>query len=63
MYTNFLWGELRERNCLEDVGVDGRIMLKLIFKTWDGGIDWIDLAQDGDRWWVFVNTVMNIRVP
>ena len=27
-----------------------------------GGIDWIDLAQDRDRWWSFVNAVMNLRV-
>jgi hypothetical protein len=28
-----------------------------------GGIDWIDLAQDMDRWRAFVNTIMNLRVP
>ena len=28
-----------------------------------GGIEWIDLAQDRDRWRVFVNTVMNLRFP
>jgi len=28
-----------------------------------GGIDWIDLAQNGDRWRVLVNEIMNLRVP
>jgi hypothetical protein len=28
-----------------------------------GGIDWINLAQDRDRWWALVNTLMNLRVP
>jgi hypothetical protein len=29
---------------------------------WDG-MDWIDLAQDRDRWRAPVNTVMNLRLP
>jgi hypothetical protein len=28
-----------------------------------GGIDWIDLAQDKDKWRALVNTEMNLRVP
>ena len=27
------------------------------------GMNWIDLAQERDRWRPFVNTVMNLRVP
>ena len=28
-----------------------------------GGGDWMEFAQDRDRWWALVNTVMNLRVP
>jgi len=28
-----------------------------------GYTDWIELAQDRDRWWVLVNTEMNLPVP
>jgi hypothetical protein len=48
---------------LEDTGVDGRIILKLIFEKWDWGMDWIDLAQDRDRWRALANAVMNFLVP
>jgi hypothetical protein len=28
-----------------------------------GGMDWIELAQDRDRWLTLVNAVMNLQVP
>jgi hypothetical protein len=29
---------------------------------WDG-VDWIDMAQDRDKWKALVTTVLNLRVP
>jgi hypothetical protein len=34
---------------LEDIGVYGNVILESILKEWDGGVDWIDLAQDRER--------------
>ena len=51
------------RGHLEDPVVDGRIILKRIFEKWDGGMGWIDLAEDGERWRAVVNAAMNLRVP
>jgi hypothetical protein len=48
---------------LGDPGVDGRIILKWIFKQWNGGMDWIELAEDRDKWRALVNAVMNLLVP
>ena len=47
---------------MEDPGVDGRIILRPIFRKWDGGMDWIELAQDRDKWRTRVNAVMSLRV-
>jgi hypothetical protein len=48
---------------LENPGVDGRIILKWVFERMSGGADWIDTAQDRDRWRAVVNAVMNFPVP
>jgi hypothetical protein len=39
---------------LEDSGLDGRIILRWIFRKWD------DLAQNRDRWWAVVKVVINL---
>jgi len=38
-----------KRDHLEDMDVDKRVILKRIFKKWDGVISWIDLTQERDR--------------
>jgi hypothetical protein len=32
---------------LEDLGVDGWMIIKWIFEIWVGGVDWIDVAKTG----------------
>jgi hypothetical protein len=62
VHIGFWWENLREGDHLEDFGVGRRVILKWIFKKMDGGVDWIDLAQDRDRRRALVNAVMNLRV-
>jgi hypothetical protein len=40
-FRGFWWGNLRERDHMEDTGVDGRIILRWIFRKRDGvhGLD------------------------
>jgi hypothetical protein len=59
----FWWGNLQERVHLEDPRIDGRIILRWIIWKWDGNMDWIDLAQDRDRWQALINTVMILQIP
>ena len=59
MHTRFWWRHLRERDHLEDPGVDWRIILRSVFTK----MDWIKLAQYRDRWRVLVNEVLSPRVP
>jgi hypothetical protein len=40
-----------------------KLKLQSIFIKWYGGMDWIELARDTDRWWALVNVEMNLRVP
>jgi hypothetical protein len=47
---------------LEDVEVDGKIILDIKGMVWES-VDWIDLSQVRERWRADVKTVMNIRVP
>jgi hypothetical protein len=61
--TRFWWESQKERDHLEDQGVDGRMGSEWILMEigW-GSVDWIQLAQDRDRWQAVVSVVMNLRV-
>jgi hypothetical protein len=38
VHTGFWWGNLKGRNHLENLGVDGRIILKWVLKKWGGKV-------------------------
>jgi hypothetical protein len=45
------WGDLREKDDMEDLRMDGRIELKLMFKKWDGesrtALTWLRIGTGG----------------
>ena len=47
---------------MEDPGIDGRIILRWIFRKLNGVMDWIVMAVHRDRWLTLVNAVMNLWV-
>ena len=60
--TGFWWGNLREglgrprRRWEDNIRMDLR-------EVGCGCVDWMELAQDRDRWRALVSAVMNLRVP
>jgi len=58
------WKTLSKRDHLGDPGVDGKIILRLVFmEVGCGGVDWIELIEHRDKWQALFNAVMNLRVP
>jgi hypothetical protein len=73
--SSFLCNVIANNFCFSKVGRNGglRQVERFIENTqklsnlrevgwWGGGMDWIDLAQDRDRWLTSVKAVMNFRV-
>jgi hypothetical protein len=53
-----------ERDHLVDPDIDGEDNMKMdLEEVESGGMDWIELAQDRDRWQALVTMVMNLQVP
>ena len=59
-----VWEEVWERDNLENLRIDGKIISKINLQGvgW-GDIDWIALSQDKDSRRELLNAVMNLRVP
>jgi hypothetical protein len=51
VHTGYWWADLREGDHLGNPGVDERIILKCIFKEWDGrawtGLSWLRIGTGG----------------
>ena len=64
MYTGFWWGKPEGKRPLGRPSRKWEDKSKMDLKEvgW-AGMDWIDLAQDRDRWRALVNAVMILRVP
>jgi hypothetical protein len=61
-HTRFWWGNLRERENLEHLEVDGEVILKRILKI-SVRRAWTILDQVRDKWRAVVRAVMWLRVP
>ena len=48
---------------MEDLDVEGRIILKLTFKKIGCGVDCTDVSEGTDKWDAVMNTVMKFGVP
>ena len=63
VHTGFWWGDLSERDHLEDLDInEDSIKMDLQEVEW-GCTNWSDLAEDRDRCQALVNLVMNLLVP
>jgi len=62
MHAAVWWENLKKRDYLENLGVDGRIILRWILRNWMTGRVVKCSCSALDRWLAVVNSVMNFRV-
>jgi hypothetical protein len=62
LHKGIWWRNVRERDPLEDTGIDGRIILRWVFRKWNEGHGMV-LTLGRDRWRALENAIMNIRIP
>jgi len=53
----FWYGNMKGRDHCEDLDMEGRIILDWILDITDDGVDYMQLADDVDKWWAVANTV------
>ena len=64
MHIGFWWENLREKRPLGRPRHRWEDNIKMdLREVGCGGMDWVDLAQDRDRWRAVMNMVMNLPVP
>jgi hypothetical protein len=64
MDTGFWWESQKEKDHWEDLDVRWEDNTKIEFREigWSG-MDWIDLAEDRNKWLAVVNTAVHLGVP
>jgi hypothetical protein len=63
LHTEFWWRNVGGKRSLGRLRCRLEDNIKIDLREVRWGMDWTDLAEDMYRWRVFVNSVVNIRVP
>lgn len=58
MSREFWWENLKQTDHLQDLDLDVRIILRWILGKWWDSMEWFDLAQQSEKSWAAINTVM-----